>query len=176
MEKSKKNLTKKLLCVMLAVAMIATGLTPMAAYAAEGQNSSTQKVTVTIEYIDENGSTEYWLEPTSVDFQEGATSIDVLNEGYKHKGTVENTGIMFGVKVTPTGEEGVSESINGDKKWVTFVNSQEKGKEYVSLADGDVIRLIYTQNHCKDISDYTPGSSLVGSLEINKNGYVTTNS
>lgn len=172
MEKSKKNLTKKLLCVMLAVAMIATGLTPMAAYAAEGQNSSTQKVTVTIEYIDENGSTEYWLEPTSVDFQEGATSIDVLNEGYKHKGTVENTGIMFGVKVTPTGEEGVSESINGDKKWVTFVNSQEKGKEYVSLADGDVIRLIYTQNHCKDISDYTPGSSLVGSLEINKNNLI----
>ena len=52
MEKSKKNLTKKLLCVMLAVAMAVTGLTPMAAYAAEGQNSSTQKVTVTIEYID----------------------------------------------------------------------------------------------------------------------------
>lgn len=187
MNETKSVIAKKLFCAALALVLVLTGLTPAAAYGGEtpaaGQSAGVEQnagaeqaagtATVTLEYLEEDGSARYFLAPKAVSLQEGMTVVDAAAAAYAGKGTVEDTGALYGISVTPTGETPVKESLLGDEKWVPFVNNDEVANKYGDLHDGDVIRLIYTRNYRKDIEDFTPAAdTAVGTLSINKNSLI----
>lgn len=176
MGKTKSVIAKKLICAAMAVILIFAGLTPAAVYGGEtpSQEQKQGTVTVTVEYLEKDGSARYFLEPKAAVLKEGMTVVDAAAAAYAGKGTVGDTGALYGISVTPTGETPVKESLLGDEKWVPFVNNDEVGNKYGDLHDGDVIRLIYTRNYLKDIEDFTPAAdTAVGTLSINKNSLIT---
>ena len=170
--------SRKLASMLLIICMLFT-FWPQTALAANKANKTNEAnetngqgtVTVTVEYLEKDGSARYFLEPKAVSLQEGMTVVDAAAAAYAGKGTVEDTGKLYGISVTPTGETPVKESLLGDEKWVPFVNNDEVGKKYGDLHDGDVIRLIYTRNRLEDIEDFTPAAdTAVGTAMLQARG------
>ena len=163
MGKTKSVIAKKLICAAMAVILIFAGLTPAAVYGGEtpSQEQKQGTVTVTVEYLEKDGSARYFLEPKAAVLKEGMTVVEAINAAYGEKGTVEETLYgLYGLKVTVAEGEVVQGSLTGQENWESFVNNKETGDSYNSLNDGDVIRLIYTRNYCYDITDYVSNAEI----------------
>lgn len=87
---------------MLTAAMLLGIMSP--AFAASIPLAENQTAIVTMEYIDENGKAEYFLEPTQVEIKDN----HVLNEAYQDKGEITYSAI-YGFTVTPKDGEPVGE-------------------------------------------------------------------
>lgn len=167
------NRGRKLASMLLIICMLLT-FWPQTALAANETNGQ-GTVTVTVEYLEKDGSARYFLEPTAAGLKEGMTVVEAINAAYGEKGTVEETLLgLYGLKVTTAEGEVVQGSLTGQENWETFVNNKETGDSYNSLNDGDVIRLIYTRNYRYDITDYVSNAETnSGTLSVNKNSLIT---
>ena len=155
----KKNLSKKLLCVLLAVSMVLPGMIPAVAYGASAAGAS-GKVTVTIEYIGQDGQASYLLQPKTVDFHEGMTALEALQAGYEDSGEVAYDSLMWEIVVTPEGQEPIGDDYGGDsaRVWTPFADSDRLNTVNYKPASGSVIRLIYGKINNSDILDYSDGN------------------
>lgn len=159
----KRKLFKYLFTAVITLAMLLQGISPLLAI-----TENETGVTVTIEYIDENGEAKYFLEPTRVSLEDGATALSVLANGYSDLGTVTYSAIK-GITVTPNNGEAVGEVNWGKKAWWPFVNGTKVGIKYDVKAN-DVVRLIYCQDSKNGFPGYLPPSSEgdQGKLTVNK--------
>ena len=155
----KKNLSKKLLCVLLAVSMVLPGMIPAVAYGASAAGAS-GKVTVTIEYIGQDGQASYLLQPKTVDFHEGMTALEALQAGYEDSGEVAYDSRKWEIVVTPEGQEPIGDDYSGDsaRVWTPFADSDRLNTVNYKPASGSVIRLIYGKINNSDILDYSDGN------------------
>lgn len=157
--------------ILLAVSMVLALMVPAFA---QGQISrSGQTVTLTMEYTDESGTTEFYLPPTQVAVEEGDILLDVLQRGYGDRGDVTYSA-LYGFTVTPTEGQPVGEVGWGKKAWWPFINSSKVGNKS-DVAAGDVIRFVYVQDSAQGIPGYVPPSAEggQGSLSINKDKLVS---
>ena len=102
----KKKVNRCVWSIMLTAAMLLGIMSP--AFAASIPLAENQTAIVTMEYIDENGNAEYFLEPTQVEIKDNHVLVDVLNEAYQDKGEITYSAI-YGFTVTPKDGEPVGE-------------------------------------------------------------------
>ena len=162
----KKSLSKKILCLLLAAAMVLPGFAPAAAtaYAAAGEETA-GTVTATIEYIDEEGEVSYLMEPTSVEYKENMNALTALQEAYKDKGQVEYDSSWMEASVIPNGQDPIEYDFFGELAWEPFVNSTAYGMTK-QVQPGDVIRLIYARENCSNIEEYSNRKLTVNKDEL----------
>ncbi len=158
--------------LLLVLVMTVCAILPAAA---QSTAKSAGTVSVTIEYVDEDGQATYYLPPTQVELTDGMTALDALNAGYEGKGTVTYDSLWWSVTVAPNDGDPVEDSLLGDNAWWTFVNSTHRGIKKI-LQDGDVVRLIYNYNYGSNLKDYTDSSSSqeTGTLSVDKNVLIQT--
>ena len=158
--------------LLLVVVMTVCAILPAAA---QSTAKSAGTVSVTIEYVDEDGQASYYLPPTQVERTDGMTALDALNAGYEGRGTVTYDSLWWSVTVAPSDGEPVEDSLLGDNAWWTFVNSIQQGVRK-DLQDGDVVRLIYNYDYGSNLKDYTDSSSSqeTGTLSVDKNALIQT--
>lgn len=171
MKEVKRRWGRRAACVLLAMSMVLALIAPAFA---QGQTSrSGQTVTLTMEYTDESGKTEFYLPPTQVTVEEGDILLDVLQRGYADRGSVTYSA-LYGFTVTPTDGQPVGEVGWGKKAWWPFINSTKVGNKS-DVAAGDVIRFVYVQDNAQGIPGYVPPSAGggQGSLSINKDKLVS---
>lgn len=166
MKNLKQANNKVFISLMLAILMIFGIISPV--FASVENNAQKSTATVTIEYIDENGTPTYMLTPTKVEIEEGMTAIDALNIAYQDKGEVTYSSIK-GITVKPNDSEAIGEVGWGKKAWWPFANSTKVGNKY-TLEDNDVFRLIYTQDSKVGFEGYIPPSAegIQGKLSVDK--------
>lgn len=162
----KKKVNRCVWSIMLTAAMLLGIMSP--AFAASIPLAENQTAIVTMEYIDENGKAEYFLEPTQVEIKDNHVLVDVLNEAYQDKGEITYSAI-YGFTVTPKDGEPVGEVDWGKKAWWPFANSRKVGNKY-EVQSGEVIRFIYTQDNKVGFPGYVPpaGEGEQGSISVNK--------
>ena len=78
-----KNRSRKLASMLLIICMLFT-FWPQTALAANETNGQ-GTVTVTVEYLEEDGRARYFLEPKAVSLQEGMTVVDAAAAAYAAK-------------------------------------------------------------------------------------------
>ena len=162
----KKNACRRAMSMLLSAALVLGIVSPV--FAAEPKENS-QTATVTIEYVDENGQAQYFLEPTLVEIPESNVLVDVLNAAYQDKGEVTYSAV-YGFTVSPKDGEPVKEEGWGKKAWWPFVNSVKTGNKYEVQA-GEVVRFIYAQDaRGEGFPGYVPPASQSeqGSVSVNK--------
>ncbi|OUN25432.1 Ig-like domain-containing protein [Pseudoflavonifractor sp. An85] len=163
---------QKILSMLLALTMVLTLASP--AMAQVVARAGEQTVTVTMEYMDETGKTEYYLTPTQVTLEEGDILLDVLQRGYEGQGEVTYS-VLYGFTVTPKDGQPVGEVGWGKKAWWPFVNSTKVGNKY-EVSAGEVIRFVYVQDNAQGIPGYVPPTTGggQGTLSINKDKLVSS--
>lgn len=171
MKAMKRRWGREILSTLLALTMVFTLVAPAVAQAVVPAGA--QMVTVTMEYMDESGKTEYFLTPTQVPLEEGDILLDVLQRGYEGQGEVTYSALR-GFTVTPNNGTSVGEVGWGKKAWWPFVNSTKVGNKYEVNA-GEVIRFVYVQDNTQGIPGYVPPASGGGQgiLSINKDKLVS---
>lgn len=171
MKEVKRRWGRRATGVLVAVSMVLALIAP--AFAQELGFRSGQTVTLTMEYTDESGQTEFYLPPTQVAVEEGDILLDVLQRGYGTWGGVTYSA-LYGFTVTPTDGQPVGEVGWGKKAWWPFINSSKVGNKS-DVAAGDVIRFVYVQDNAQGIPGYVPPATEggQGSLSINKDKLVS---
>lgn len=162
----KKKAKSCVVSIMLSITMLFGIVAPT--FAGVVSKETKQTATVTIEYINENGNSEYFLTPTKVEIDDSNILVDVLNKAYQGKGEVTYSTIN-GFTVKQKDGNSIGEVGWGKKAWWPFANSVQTGNKY-EVKSGEIIRFIYTQDNKVGFDGYVPPASQgeKGSISINK--------